>query len=78
MKKKLKKVDNPVPSLDKIKEFLYENPHMFQNSPYNYKELCFEGIKEILQNGVESNKEQPEDQGDITEGYCPPGCTCSL
>jgi hypothetical protein len=52
--------DNPVPSLNKIEEFLYENPHMFRESPYNYKDICFKGIKEILENGVETNKVQPE------------------
>lgn len=56
----MKNKDNPVPSLDKIEKFLYENPHMFQSSPYNYKEICLKGIKEILQNGVETNKEQPK------------------
>lgn len=64
------KKDNPVPSLNKIEkeiiEFLDTNSQMFQKHQYHYLKMCKEGIhsifeKNILKNGVETNKEQPKD-----------------
>lgn len=51
---------NPVLSLDKIKKNI-NNEHYFDNLDYAIGyEQCYNDILEILQNGVETYKEEPE------------------
>ena len=60
-----KKEGNPVPSIVNIEkeiiEFLELNSNMFKEKPYNYLQLCKDGINTIfenkyIQNGVETEK----------------------
>lgn len=56
---KIKLEGNPVPSLGKIKQKI-DNEHSFDNLDYALGyEQCYEDVLEILQNGVETDKEQP-------------------
>jgi len=55
-----KNKDNPVPSLDNLKKEFYNREDLWTYDSGTTVENVFKFLKEKLQNGVETNKEQPK------------------